>query len=444
MSVVSIVATVLYSLLAIICIGSNSLVCYIIMTRKLTHHVLKYYILSLSFTDLFVGFISIPLYTTFLTNTVPDDDSSKIYQRVYTGLDITWGASSIFHLCLMSIDRAVAITNPLLHRTYMQEKSFVVKLLAVPWLMALACAIPSFIKLGLPYYSVTIPQITFVLPTVMIIICYICIFVAIRRRNVANDVRQINERKLLRTVVFVVVIFMVCWVPFHVFNILYGLKSLGLTLAEMDIALRVFKFLHYLNSACNPFIYAFFHPNFRTPMLAVLKNCFDCKKEADKRSLRQNGTKRQEFADINLPRESTYKINRPSPQRNIDSPKEDFKEVEFPGIASPSESRDDVAEDVNSMRRCINQQDGEDVSQPQSCSKKQEVNGNSLESGRINEAYYNADEGEEAAKINFGKRRIDKLDGEDINSQKPCTDMQEDFGNRLEMGCINEAYDIRL
>ena len=443
MSSASIVATVLYALLAIICIGSNSLVCYIIMTRKLTHHVLKYYILSLSFTDLFVGFFSIPLYTTFLTNTVPVNDSSKIYQRVYTGLDITWGASSIFHLCLMSIDRAAAITNPLFHRTYMQEKSFVVKLLAVPWLMALACAIPSFIKLGLPHYSVVIPQITFVLPTAMIIICYICIFVAIRRRNVANDARQINERKLLRTVVLVVVIFMVCWVPFHVFNILYGLKSLGLTLAEMDIALRVFKFLHYLNSACNPFIYAFFHPNFRAPMLAVLRKCFDCKKEAVKRSLRQNDTKRQEFADISLPRGSTNKINRPSPQRNMDSPKEDFKEIEFPRIASPRESKHVEADDLNSMRRCINQQDEEDVNQPQSYANKQEVDGNSFELGHINEAYDSTDKCEEAAKINFRKRCIDKF-GEDIDCPEPCANMQEGVGNRLEMGCANEACDTRL
>ena len=388
MSSDSVAATVLYALLAIICISSNSLVCYIIMTRKLMHHVLKYYILSLSFTDLFVGFITIPLYTTFLTNTVPVGNSYIIYLRVYTGLDVIWGASSIFHLCLMSIDRVMAITQPLLHRTHMQEKSFVVKLLAVPWLMALACAIPNFIRMDFPNYTFVISIVTFVLPTLIIIVCYICIFVAIRRRNVTNDVRQINERKLLRTVLLVIVIFMVCWVPFHIFGILYGLNSLGLSLAEMDIAIRVFKWLQYLNSACNPFIYVFFHPNFRAPMLAVFRNCFECKKEDTSQNLRQSNTKRQEFSDRNLPRGSTNKLNISLPRKSLSSPKEEVKGLQLPWIYLPrgSEYEPEKATDSNLTRRGSNELDSEGISCSRVFTSKWETP-EKLEIGYINEAY---------------------------------------------------------
>ena len=389
MSSDSVAATVLYALLAITCIVSNSLVCYIIMKRKLTHHVLKYYILSLAFTDLFVGFISIPLYTTFLTNTVPVGKSYMIYLRVYTGLDVIWGASSIFHLCLMSIDRVMAITKPLLHRTHMQEKSFVIKLLTVPWLMALACAIPNFIRMDFPHYTFVISIVTFILPTLIVIVCYICIFVAIRRRNVTNDMRQINERKLLRTVLLVVVIFMVCWVPFHIFGILYGLNSLGLSLAEMDIALRVFKWLQYLNSACNPFIYVFFHPNFRAPMLAVVRNCFECKEENTGQILRQNNIKRQEFSDINLPRGSTNKLNRNLPGKNPSSPKKDVNGLQFPGIDLPGgpQYEHGKAKDINLTRRGINELDSESTSCSQGFTSKWETPDNKLEIGCINEAY---------------------------------------------------------
>lgn len=281
-------ATVFYALLAILCITSNSLVCYLITKRKILHHVLKYYILSLAFTDLFVGIFLIPLYTCILTDFVPKGSSYSIYQRIYTGLDIMLGASSIFHLCLMSIDRAIAIINPLLHRAYMKDKSFVLKLLILPWAMALACAIPKFARLYYPFYSVITPIVTFAVPTLVIIICYACIFTTvrrrnitnnIRRRNIANSIRLVNEKKLIRTVMCVIIVFIVCWAPFHVFNIIYGLNTLTLNKKKIDIILRVFKWMQYFNSACNPFIYAIFHPNFRSAMKIITKNCCNCKEE---------------------------------------------------------------------------------------------------------------------------------------------------------------------
>eukprot|EP00112_Aurelia_sp_Birch-Aquarium-sp1_P011580 Seg2432.3 transcript_id=Seg2432.3/GoldUCD/mRNA.D3Y31 product="Apelin receptor" protein_id=Seg2432.3/GoldUCD/D3Y31 len=255
--------------------------------------------------------------------------------------------------------------------------------------------------------------------------------------------RQINERKLLRTVVLVVVIFMVCWMPFQTLNILYGLESLGLTEAQLAIAVRVSKFLQYLNSACNPFIYAFFHPNFRAPMIAVFKNCFDCKKEATNRNLpipdrshKQKKSKRQEFADISLPQGSIDTLN-----SNLSL---DVEKLEFSGSKSPRESKHEEVEDFDSKQRGINQPDGEDINCPQSYTNKQGVTEKSLEPGRINEAYDNTDEHEEATKINLKERCANELDGEDIDHQMDRASKQEVAGNRLEIGCTNEAYDTRL
>ena len=271
---------ILYGFLAILCITSNSLVCYLIIKRKIFHHVLKYYILSLAFTDLLVGIISIPLYVLSLSNIVTKESRYKeIYQKVYTGLDIFLGACSILHLCLMSIDRAFAITKPFWHRRYMQERRLAIKLLIYPWLTSLLCAIPTFINLYLKYYGFAMSMITFALPTFLIIMCYGCIFIAIRRRNITNA-GQVNERKLLRTVLCVVIVFVTCWGPFHVFNILYSFNLLQqLSYEQMVTALNVLKWMQYFNSACNPFIYAFFHPDVRLAMKTFLNNSFRCKKE---------------------------------------------------------------------------------------------------------------------------------------------------------------------
>ena len=275
MSSATFASIILYAFLAILCITSNSLVCYLITKRKIIHNVLKYYILSLAFTDLFVGIISVPFYISFLTNIIAKGSRYyEIFQRIYTGLDIFLGVCSILHLCLMSIDRAFAITKPFLHRRYMQEKSFVIKLLIFPWLTSLVCAIPIVINLYLKYYGFAMSVITFALPTFLIIICYGCIFVEIRSRNI-NNAGQINERKLLRTVFCVVIVFMTCWGPFHVFNILYSLNLLRLSFEQMVTALNALKWMQYLNSACNPFIYAICHPDVRSAM----KNTCKCSSE---------------------------------------------------------------------------------------------------------------------------------------------------------------------
>ena len=280
-------ATILYVLLAILCIASNSLVCFLITKRKILYNVLRYYILSLAFTDLFVGIILIPLYIFILTNIVPKGSKFGTYKWIYTGLDVFLGVCSTVHLCLMSIDRALSITKPLLHRRYMQRKSFVVKLLILPWVISLVCAVPNFIQLNSPNYTVVITVLTFVLPTFLIIICYVCIFVAIRRRNITNSSRQINERKLISTVLCIIIVFIACWGPFHVFNILYSLDLLQFSSGQIDTALNVFKWMQYLNSASNPFIYAIFHPNFRSAITAISSKCFRCKQVVPERNSSQ-------------------------------------------------------------------------------------------------------------------------------------------------------------
>ncbi|NWU45296.1 C3AR protein, partial [Hylia prasina] len=99
----------------------------------------------------------------------------------------------------------------------------------------------------------------FVLPFGIMAVCYALI--AFRTR--ANLFNKPHNRTL-RTVVFVVAAFFICWAPYHVVGILRIAPSLGTGLSESLILWDHLSIaLAYANSCINPLLYVFVGRNFR-------------------------------------------------------------------------------------------------------------------------------------------------------------------------------------
>ncbi|XP_069475452.1 apelin receptor A-like [Ambystoma mexicanum] len=85
-----------------------------------------------------------------------------------------------------------------------------------------------------------------------------------------------KRRRLLRIIVALVVVFALCWLPFHLLKSLYFLNMLEVLNLSCDL-LGLISRLHpyatclaYINSCLNPFLYAFFDPRFRAQCLQLL------------------------------------------------------------------------------------------------------------------------------------------------------------------------------
>ncbi|XP_065055595.1 mu-type opioid receptor-like [Rhopilema esculentum] len=263
------------SILAFLCITSNFLVCYIIATRRTTNSTARLYVFSLALTDVMVGLFSIPFFILlFMTKSDPGEQARAL-QSVFTVVDLTLQLASITHLCMMSVDRALAVVKPFYHKKVV-TKSKVLKSLIIPWTAGFLSGIsylflPQSLLAFFAYFMV-IAGLFYVLPIIIMIICYACIFKAIRTRNKSKVGERINEFRLARTILVIILTFGVCWTPLTIHSY-YNIFKVFMTCYRHEFSWVdvLIKAINYLNSTLNPFIYAILHPQFRVGFCELCK-----------------------------------------------------------------------------------------------------------------------------------------------------------------------------
>lgn len=79
--------------------------------------------------------------------------------------------------------------------------------------------------------------------------------------------RRKSERKVTRMVVVMVLVFLVCWLPFFVTNMVNLIHIIPTTNKTIYFIIVI---ITYLNSCANPFLYCFLSDNFKQSFQKVL------------------------------------------------------------------------------------------------------------------------------------------------------------------------------
>lgn len=276
-----ILSTTALLLLSLCCVASNGMVCYIIYKKKIAQSIaVRYIIFSMAVTDLIVGTVDIPFYAILMAVWFGLGNKQQTYSIAIFGfIDIACLTASITHLCIISIDRAVAIGKPFTHRAKV-TRGTVMKLLTIPWVTSIVAAVPFVFVIQDLFlffvYTHVLTVLFYILPILIIAYSYNYIIYALRSRKITdftNCTNRVNDRKLMRSFLIIIMAFVLCWTPYIITSRYIITKAyIKGSWPKEKAFYRFIKFATYLNSTLNPFIYAVTYPQFQSAIKEVIRN----------------------------------------------------------------------------------------------------------------------------------------------------------------------------
>ncbi|XP_023696103.1 somatostatin receptor type 1-like [Paramormyrops kingsleyae] len=275
----------IYALVFCLGVTGNAMVIYVILRYAKMKTATNIYILNLAIADeLFM--LSVPFLAT--SAAVHRWPFGSLMCRLVLSVDGINMFTSVFCLTVLSVDRYIAVVHPIKAARY--RRPTVAKAINVcVWGLSLVVILPIIV------FADTVPSqdggvdcnflwpasswsgafviytflLGFLLPVTAICLCY-CLMVS-RMRAVGLKAgwlqRRRSEKKITRMVLLVVAVFMVCWMPFYVVQLITVFCQ-----PPDPMVTQLLVILSYANSGANPILYGFVSDNFRRSFQRIV--CF--------------------------------------------------------------------------------------------------------------------------------------------------------------------------
>ncbi|XP_028407406.1 beta-2 adrenergic receptor-like [Dendronephthya gigantea] len=293
--------------IAVFTILGNSLVIIVTWKEKCLHQPNKYFIVLLAVADLLVGLFVAPFVAYQIGVEFEGSESSLSIHlcRFMLWIDTFALTTSIYSLTIISFDRYLKISGPLLYKSRMttsRSKKIISVIVLISAAFASYSATPQSRSYGImdtgsgscnlhtdfeksATYYLMLTIIAFFLPAVVILIMYAFVFLVAHKRNkrlergelgqtVINH-RQRNalrrDMKVIKMLLVVVGSFIFCWGPWFTWTLMYfyhpNIVEWDNTSLSYWSGLIIFVFiastLPLFNSLCNPIIYVCLDETYR-------------------------------------------------------------------------------------------------------------------------------------------------------------------------------------
>ncbi|XP_036157753.1 somatostatin receptor type 3 [Myotis myotis] len=278
-----------YLVVCVVGLLGNSLVIYVVLRHTASPSVTNVYILNLALADeLFM--LGLPFLAA--QNALSYWPFGSLMCRLVMAVDGINQFTSIFCLTVMSVDRYLAVVHPT--RSARWRTAPVARAVsAAVWVASAVVVLPVVVFSGVPRgmstchmqwpepaaawragFIIYTAALGFFGPLLVICLCYLLIVVKMRsagRRVWAPSCqrRRRSERRVTRMVVAVVALFVLCWMPFYVLNIINVVCPLPEEPAFFGLYFLVVA-LPYANSCANPILYGFLSYRFKQGFRRVL------------------------------------------------------------------------------------------------------------------------------------------------------------------------------
>ena len=227
--------TILYVITMIMALAGNTLLIYIVWKKPGARNPTSFLFVNMAVADLMVAVFQIPVSITHFYvfgsyNFLVAYDCRFFYYVIYVS-----SLASIFCLIVMAFDRYFAVVHPFRRSIWFRKPKIITPII---WISSMAlmsiipvapkvfrgrCAID--IPLILPFYA-TFFTFGFLLPFAVISVLYTLVARKLWLHEVPVDhnvsesqrEQEIPKKKVIRMLIIVVVVFVVCWLPMHVYQ----------------------------------------------------------------------------------------------------------------------------------------------------------------------------------------------------------------------------------
>ncbi|XP_070541250.1 D(1) dopamine receptor-like [Ptychodera flava] len=343
------VGIVLYFITLITILGNILVISSVVSIRRL-QTVTNYFIVSLAVADTTIAVMVMPFAAA--NEVLGYWAFGAVFCEVFNCLDVLCCTASIINLCMISVDRYLAITSPFTYHQRMTAKTAAVMIATTYVVSALISVVPvligwyederyrelyddpTFCALLLnPTYALISSIVSFYIPMVIILFVYARIYCVARKHQQRIHAQETTvnrlqvssppatkrkfsyarERKAAKTLGIIVGVFILCWLPFFIVNVVdpYCFGCVPVTL------FKTFIWLGYVNSGINPLIYAF-NSDFRKAFKSMLR-CHKCRGISERdSSFEASNLKTVNDRKASISHISSGQMNHDTPKRTMD------------------------------------------------------------------------------------------------------------------------------
>ncbi|KAL9894569.1 tachykinin-like receptor at 99D isoform 2-T2 [Glossina fuscipes fuscipes] len=285
--------SLLFASMVFIATSGNLIVVWIVLTTKRMRTVTNYFIVNLSVADAMVSCLNVTFNYIYMLNN--DWPFGELYCKISQFIAILTISASVFTLMAISIDRYVAIMKPFKRRRMSKRCNLAIA--AVIWIASAIISTPMLLFFTTSHiftvdgvrtvcypewpdgttnhsrleyiYNILFMILTYFLPIISMTVTYSRVGFELWGSKAIGEYtpRQVenikSKRRIVKMMMVVVLIFAVCWLPFHAY---FLLTSCYPAITEAPFIQEIYLLIYWLamsNSMYNPIIYCWMNSRFR-------------------------------------------------------------------------------------------------------------------------------------------------------------------------------------